>query len=119
MKELKLGELYYEISRHNPPALTIQPGETVSVEITVASINDAPVGGEDNYSVGEDQTLTVDTAAGLLVNDSDAEGDALQRAVQYVGNKNGRSDVRRVARDARVQCRRVVHLHAGRRLPER
>jgi len=32
MKELKLGTLYYEISRHNPPALTIQPGETVSVE---------------------------------------------------------------------------------------
>jgi amidase len=32
MKELKLGELYFEISRHNPPALTIQPGETVSVE---------------------------------------------------------------------------------------
>ena len=23
MKELPLGELYYEISRHNPPALSI------------------------------------------------------------------------------------------------
>ena len=32
MKELKLGKLYYEISRHNPPALTIESGETVSVE---------------------------------------------------------------------------------------
>ena len=32
MKELKLGKLYYEISRHNPPALTIVPGERVSVE---------------------------------------------------------------------------------------
>jgi acetamidase/formamidase len=32
MKELKLGELYYEISRENPPALSIEPGETVSVE---------------------------------------------------------------------------------------
>jgi acetamidase/formamidase len=32
MKELKLGKLYYEISRHNPPALTVAPGETVSVE---------------------------------------------------------------------------------------
>ena len=32
MKGLKLGKLYYEISRHNPPALTIAPGETVSVE---------------------------------------------------------------------------------------
>lgn len=32
MKYLKLGKLYYEISRHNPPALTIEPGETVTVE---------------------------------------------------------------------------------------
>jgi acetamidase/formamidase len=32
MKVLKLGKLYYEISRHNPPALTIEPGETVVVE---------------------------------------------------------------------------------------
>ena len=32
MKELPLGELYYEISRHNPPALSIQPGETVRIE---------------------------------------------------------------------------------------
>lgn len=32
MKELKLGKLYYEISRHNPPALSIRPGETVVVE---------------------------------------------------------------------------------------
>jgi acetamidase/formamidase len=32
MKRLKLGKLYYEISRHNPPALTIAPGETVAVE---------------------------------------------------------------------------------------
>ena len=32
MKEIKLGKLLYEISRHNPPVLTIEPGETVSVE---------------------------------------------------------------------------------------
>ncbi len=32
MKELPLGKLYYEISRHNPPALSIRPGETVRVE---------------------------------------------------------------------------------------
>ena len=32
LKELKLGKLYYEINRHNPPALTIHPGETVKVE---------------------------------------------------------------------------------------
>ena len=32
MKKLELGELYYEISRHNPPALSIEPGEVVAVD---------------------------------------------------------------------------------------
>ena len=32
MKHLELGKLYYEISRHNPPGLTVSPGETVSIE---------------------------------------------------------------------------------------
>ncbi len=32
VQELKLGHLYYEISRQNPPALTIQPGDTIKVE---------------------------------------------------------------------------------------
>lgn len=32
MKELKLGTLYYELSRHNPPAITIESGETIAVE---------------------------------------------------------------------------------------
>ena len=32
IKHLKLGKLYHEFDRHNPPALTIEPGETVVVE---------------------------------------------------------------------------------------
>lgn len=32
IKHLKLGTLYHEFDRHNPPALTIEPGETVVVE---------------------------------------------------------------------------------------
>lgn len=32
MKELPLGTLYYEISRHNPPALSLRPGESVRIE---------------------------------------------------------------------------------------
>ena len=32
MKEQPLAELYYEISRQNPPALSILPGETVRIE---------------------------------------------------------------------------------------
>jgi acetamidase/formamidase len=32
VKRIEIGPLYYEISRHNPPRLTIEPGETVVVE---------------------------------------------------------------------------------------
>ena len=32
MKELPLGKLYYEINRHNPPALSVRPGEKVRIE---------------------------------------------------------------------------------------
>jgi len=32
MKRLKLGKLYYEISKDNPPAIKINPGETLIVE---------------------------------------------------------------------------------------
>ena len=46
MKELKLGKLYYEISRHNPPALTMAPGETVSVETEDAFSGQIRKGGD-------------------------------------------------------------------------
>ena len=32
MKTLKLGKLYYEISRYNEPSITIRPGETIAIE---------------------------------------------------------------------------------------
>jgi amidase len=32
LKRIELGQLYYEISRHNPPRVSIDPGETVIVE---------------------------------------------------------------------------------------
>ena len=32
MKRLPLGPLYYEFSRHNPPRICIEPGETLLVE---------------------------------------------------------------------------------------
>ena len=32
MKRVELGPLYYEISRHNPPRVSIDPGETMVVE---------------------------------------------------------------------------------------
>jgi VCBS repeat-containing protein len=50
--------------------------EVVTVTITVASINDAPVAMEDIYIMDEDTILTV-TAPGVLANDTDADGDSL------------------------------------------
>ncbi|WP_157204478.1 cadherin-like domain-containing protein, partial [Methylomonas koyamae] len=45
--------------------------------VTVSVTNTAPVTGNDSYSVQAGQTLNI-AAPGLLVNDSDADGDALQ-----------------------------------------
>ncbi|MGE0607853.1 MAG: tandem-95 repeat protein [Pirellulales bacterium] len=47
-----------------------------TVTITVNNVNDAPVAGNDSYSVNEDNTLNV-AAAGVLANDTDADGDPL------------------------------------------
>ncbi|MDX1947811.1 MAG: Ig-like domain-containing protein, partial [Pirellulaceae bacterium] len=47
------------------------------VTISVAPINDAPVGQADAYEIAEDGTLVV-SAAGVLANDSDVEGTALE-----------------------------------------
>jgi VCBS repeat-containing protein len=44
--------------------------------MTVVAVNDAPVAGDDSYSVNEDATLTV-AAPGVLDNDSDVDGDNL------------------------------------------
>ena len=50
----------------------------VNVSITAIAVNDAPVGVNDTYSgVAEGATLNVSSALGVLVNDTDAEGDAL------------------------------------------
>src|SRR5439155_20346154 len=47
-----------------------------TVTLTVTAVNDAPVAAGDNYSVNEDGVLTV-SAAGVLLNDSDIEGNLL------------------------------------------
>ena len=54
---------------------------TALVTITVNSINDLPVGQSDMYSVAVDGSLTVDTASGVLDNDTDDDGDALTASV--------------------------------------
>ena len=53
---------------------------TATVTITVNHVNHAPVANDDNYSVNEDGTLNV-SAAGVLANDTDADGDSLSAAL--------------------------------------
>ncbi|WNJ98798.1 cadherin-like domain-containing protein [Thalassospiraceae bacterium LMO-JJ14] len=50
--------------------------DTATVSITVDGVNDGPVAGDDALSGTEDGTITF-TAADLLGNDSDVDGDAL------------------------------------------
>ncbi len=58
-----------------------------TVTITVNAVNDAPVAASDSYSTSEDMPLNV-AAAGVLVNDSDIDGDLLS-AVLVSGPVNG------------------------------
>ncbi|WP_258097562.1 tandem-95 repeat protein [Marinoscillum pacificum] len=50
---------------------------TATVTITITPVNDTPVAVDDSNNTDENVTLTVDAAAGVLSNDSDADGDAL------------------------------------------
>jgi len=61
---------------------------TESASITVTAVNDAPVAAPDSYTVSEDSTLGVLSAAGVLANDSDIDGDSLS-AVLVSGPSNG------------------------------
>lgn len=56
-------------------------GEVTTVAITVEAVNDAPVSSGDAYSVAEDDVLTVDAIGGVLANDSDVDGDALNASL--------------------------------------
>ena len=51
--------------------------ELKTVTLTVNSIDDKPVAVDDNYSVEEDSTLSVNVVDGVLTNDSDVEDSSL------------------------------------------
>ena len=51
-------------------------GNTVTVDLTVTPVNDAPVAADDAYTVAENSTLSI-SAAGVLGNDTDIENDPL------------------------------------------
>jgi VCBS repeat-containing protein len=53
----------------------------VTVTIIVNPVNDAPIANEDDYTINEDIVLQVDAAAGVLVNDTDVDGDSLTAAL--------------------------------------
>jgi hypothetical protein len=50
--------------------------DTQAIAVTVTPVNDAPVAVDDSYITNEDTTLTV-AVAGVLGNDTDADGDPL------------------------------------------
>ncbi len=50
--------------------------DTATVRINISPVNDAPRAADDNYSVREDNTLTV-PAAGVLLNDREPDGQAM------------------------------------------
>ncbi|MFN7572238.1 MAG: tandem-95 repeat protein, partial [Betaproteobacteria bacterium] len=54
---------------------------TATVQLSVAAVNDAPTALGDNYSLSEDDGLTVAAAAGVLANDSDVDGGSLTAAL--------------------------------------
>ena len=61
--------------------------DPVVVSLTVNSVNDAPVAGNESYSVNEDNVLTV-AATGVLANDSDIDSPTLS-AVLVSGPSHG------------------------------
>src|SRR5262249_18668693 len=79
---------------HGPDSFTYKANDgtadsnLATVSITVNSVNDVPVAGNDSYTVLEDNTLTVPVASGVLANDTDADGDPLA-AVLVSGVSHG------------------------------
>ena len=62
-------------------------GTTATVTLNVGAVNDAPVANADSYSTTEDTPLTI-PAPGVLLNDTDVDGDPLTSAI-VTGPTNG------------------------------
>jgi VCBS repeat-containing protein len=65
----------------------MEDSELAIVTIMITPINDAPMAVNDDYTTPEDTTLSI-PAPGVLLNDSDADGDALN-ALLISGPANG------------------------------
>ncbi len=66
----------------------VNPALAGTLDFTATPVNDAPVASADSYAVDEGDTLSVSAPAGVLANDTDAEGDSLD-AVQVTGPSHG------------------------------
>ncbi|WP_295129274.1 Ig-like domain-containing protein [uncultured Chitinophaga sp.] len=73
----------YRVCDNGTPQLC----DTGLVTLTVNPVNDVPVATDDTYTMAEDGTLNV-TAAGVLVNDTDPDGNVLTASV-ITGPLNG------------------------------
>ena len=79
------GELVleYAANAHGTSAMTVQAtdtgGKSVSTNfpVMVRSLDDPPVAKDDVYDANKNEQLIVPASAGVLANDSDADGDAL------------------------------------------
>lgn len=60
---------------------------TGTVTISVAAVNDPPVANGDTYTATEDTPLTVVVGGGVLVNDTDVEGNALTAVLENTAGK--------------------------------
>jgi cysteine-rich repeat protein/VCBS repeat-containing protein len=56
---------------------TNDPSADITINITVNSVNDAPIAVDDAHTLNEDETLNVIAGVGLLANDTDTENDLL------------------------------------------
>lgn len=54
---------------------------TMAVNITIDPVNDAPIATNDSYTTNEDTTLFINSALGLLENDSDIENSTLSATI--------------------------------------
>lgn len=67
---------------------TVSDGEltdTAVLRLTITPVNDPPVADDESGTMPEDQTLTVPASSGLLVGDTDADGDPLVVSEYSVG----------------------------------
>ena len=77
--------------------------------ITVTGTNNAPSGSDDSKPVNENESLDIKAISGVLINDTDVDGDTLTiTAVQNASRTSSRA-LRRASRKSAKQSSRQTH----------